>query len=88
MADQPNKKTTDRVPVLKLLIWSLVIGWLLWLFNSNPGDVYAWLGETGKAIFDWIFSLAQAVGPYILMGSMLVLPVWAFLRWRRSRKER
>ena len=65
-----------RIPVVKLVIWCLVIGFALSFFNATPEDVYAWAGETGKAIFEWFLNFGQNIGPYILMGAVLVLPIW------------
>ena len=65
-----------RIPVLKLLIWCLVIGLLLSFFNATPEGVYAWAGETGKAVFEWLWEFGENIGPYVLMGAMLVLPIW------------
>ena len=78
-----------RIPVVKLLIWCLVIGLVLAMFNATPEDVYAWAGETGKAIADWFWEFGQKVGPYILMGAMLVIPIWAISyiwRWFKTRR--
>jgi len=66
-----------RVPIFKLLIWCLVIGLMLALFNVTPEGVYSWAGETARAIFDWLWEFGQNIGPYMIMGAMLVLPVWA-----------
>lgn len=77
-----------RIPVVKLLVWCLVIGVLLAMFNITPEGVYAWAGETGKAIYEWLWSVGQSIGPYVLMGAMLVLPVWVImylLRWFKTR---
>ena len=65
-----------RIPILKLLIWCLVIGLLLSFFNATPEGVYAWAGETGKAVFEWFWDFGQKIGPFVLMGAMLVLPIW------------
>ena len=80
--------STPRIPVVKLVIWCLVIGLLLAMFNATPERVYAWAGETGQAIFEWFYGVGQSLGPYILMGAMLVLPVWGFfyiIKWFKSR---
>ena len=80
--------TAPRVPILKLVIWCLVIGLVLSLFNATPEGVYAWAGETGRAVFEWLWELGQNIGPYVLMGAMLVLPIWGLSymwRWFKSR---
>ena len=80
--------SAPRIPVLKLVIWCLVIGLALSFFNATPEDVYAWAGETGRAIFEWLMEVGQKIGPYILMGAMIVLPIWGLSyiwRWFKSR---
>lgn len=80
--------TPPRIPILKLVIWCLVIGLLLSLFNATPEGVYAWAGDTGRAISEWVWEFGQNIGPYVLMGAMLVLPLWGISylwRWFKSR---
>ena len=81
-------RNAPRIPVVKLLIWCLVIGLLLAMFNVSPESGYAWAGVTGKAIFNWLWEFGQNIGPYILMGAMLVLPIWAvFYLWNWFKKN-
>lgn len=78
-----------RVPIVKLLIWCLVIGLVLAMFNATPEDVYAWAGETGRAVAEWFWEVGQNLGPYILMGAMLVLPIWAIsYLWKWIKRAR
>ncbi|MBF0246559.1 MAG: hypothetical protein HQL36_00575 [Alphaproteobacteria bacterium] len=72
-------KAPPRIPVVKLIVWCLIIGFLLAMFNATPEGVYAWLGDTGRAIFQWLWDFGQSIGPYVLMGAMLVLPIWGVM---------
>jgi len=77
-----------RIPVLKLVIWCLVIGLVLAMFNASPEDVYAWAGETGRAIANWFWEFGKKIGPYMLMGAKLVRRNWAISylwRWFKTR---
>ena len=81
--------TPPRIPILKLLIWCLIIGLILAFFNATPEGVYAWAGETGRAVAQWFWEFGQSIGPYIVMGALLVLPIWGISylwRWFKSRK--
>jgi len=82
--------TPPRIPVVKLIIWCLVIGLILSFFNTTPEDVYAWAGETGRSIFEWLLNFGQKVGPYVVMGAILVLPIWGLSylwNWMKSKKQ-
>lgn len=77
-----------RIPVLKLVIWCLVIGIVLAMFNASPEDVYVWAGETGRAIAEWFWEFGHRIGPFMLMGAMLVLPIWGISylwKWFKTR---
>ncbi len=75
---------SPRIPVFKLIVWSLVIGLVLALFNVSPKDIYAWAGEMGGTVFTWLWTFGQTIGPYIVMGAMVVLPVWgATFLWNK-----
>jgi len=81
--------TPPRIPILKLIIWSLVIGLMLSFFKATPEGVYAWAGETGRVLFKWIWGLGQNIGPYVLLGAILVLPIWGVLYlWKWLKKSR
>jgi len=80
--------SAPRIPVLKLIIWCLVIGLLLAFFNATPEGVYAWAGETGRAVATWFWEFGQTIGPYVVMGAMLVLPIWGIMyiwKWFKTR---
>ncbi|PCI40065.1 MAG: hypothetical protein COB46_07610 [Rhodospirillaceae bacterium] len=79
-----------RIPVVKLIIWCLVIGFALSFFNTTPENVYAWAGETGKSIFEWFLSVGERIGPFVLMGAILVLPIWGISylwRWMKTKRS-
>lgn len=81
--------TPPRIPVLKLVLWCLAIGIVLSMFNATPEEVYAWAGETGRAVATWIWDFGQKIGPYALMGAMLVLPIWGISylwQWFKGRR--
>lgn len=72
--------------VVKLLVLSLVVGLLLVGLNVDPKNVlYSLLDgainlfEMGVDIFGWAFS-------YILIGAVVVIPIWlALYLWRYMR---
>lgn len=70
--------SAPRIPILKIIIWCLVIGLLLSMFNATPEGVYAWAGETGKAIFEWLWEFGQTSVPMSLWGPCWCCPFGAY----------
>lgn len=69
---------------LKLIFWSLVVGFLLKYFGKTASDIYgAALNSLAKA-FDW---LTQTGFEYILLGAAIVVPIYLFSEWRKSRRH-
>lgn len=77
-----------RVPVLKLLVISLLIGMVLAFFDTKPEELLASLGETVQSIFRVMVSLVEWMVPYILLGAVVVIPIWGImLVWRFVREK-
>lgn len=77
-----------RVPVLKLIVVSLVIGMVLAFFDAKPEELLASLGETVQSIFRVLVSLVEWMVPYILLGAVVVIPIWVImLVWRMVRDK-
>ena len=72
-----------RVPVFNLLIISLVVGLVLAFFDLRPEELLANFGEAVKSIFNFVVSIVEWVVPYILMGAVVVVPIWVIIvLWR------
>ena len=75
--------------VVKLLIVSLLVGIVLAILNIDPQNVLQSarngaeaLIEMGASVFGWAFK-------YVLIGAVVVVPVWLFLYlWRYLRGKR
>ncbi|MCK5444859.1 MAG: hypothetical protein KAI73_04500 [Rhodospirillaceae bacterium] len=77
-----------RVPVLKLIVVSLLIGMVLAFFDAKPEELLASLGETVQSIFRVLVSLVEWMVPYILLGAVVVIPIWVIiLVWRMVRDK-
>lgn len=80
-----------RVPVIKLMVVSLLVGMLLAAFDMKPEELLASLGDTVKSIFQVLVSLVEWMVPYVLLGAVVVIPIWVImLVWRyfRSKSEK
>ncbi|MDH5771829.1 MAG: DUF6460 domain-containing protein [Rhodospirillaceae bacterium] len=88
MANMDFKKY--RVPVVKLLVVSLLVGMMLAFFDMKPEELLASLGDTVKSIFQVLVSLVEWMVPYVLLGAVVVIPIWVImLVWRyfKSKSE-
>ncbi|MDH5489522.1 MAG: DUF6460 domain-containing protein [Rhodospirillaceae bacterium] len=88
MANMDFKKY--RVPVVKLLVVSLLVGMMLAFFDMKPEELLASLGDTVKSIFQVLVNLVEWMVPYVLLGAVVVIPIWVImLVWRyfKSKSE-
>jgi predicted histidine transporter YuiF (NhaC family) len=69
--------------VVKLLIWSLVVGALLAFLNIDPLDIFGWLKDGLAGIVGNLEYYATRALTYVLLGAVVVVPIWAaFYLWR------
>ncbi len=65
--------------LIKLLVASLVVGLVLSFFDIDPKNLIANFGKTIQDIFslaaDWISKAVK----YVLLGAIIVLPIWAIV---------
>ena len=73
--------------VLKLLVLSLVVGLVLHWLDLTPLDLLRDLGEHARRFFDWLRGFAGWAVDYVLVGAMVVVPIWLIMllvnRFRR-----
>lgn len=71
--------------LLKLLIASLVVGFVLSALGITPAGIVARLGGTLQGAFDTVESLFAGTLEYIVLGAVVVVPVWLVVVLLRSR---
>ncbi len=71
--------------ILKLLIASLVVGFVLSAIGITPASIVARLGGTLRGALDTVASLFTGTVEYIVLGAILVVPVWLVVVLLRSR---
>lgn len=74
--------------VVKLLIVSLIVGFVLTSLSIAPQDVLQFGIDTARKIFDWCVDMFGNAITYILIGAVVVLPIWLIiylLRFIRGR---
>ncbi|NQV22004.1 MAG: hypothetical protein HQ511_11370 [Rhodospirillales bacterium] len=77
-----------KIPVLKIVVWSLVVGLTLALLDVSPRALLASIGGTAQDIFSVFVDLFQWALEYIFLGAVVVLPIWAIVwAWRYARNK-
>lgn len=74
---------TPRKPldtIISLLMASFVVGIMLWIFGIDPVDLWTDLGGTLARIWDMAAEGLRWAGKYVLLGAIIVVPLWAVLR--------
>lgn len=75
--------------VVKLIILSLIVGLLLNWFNVSPQDLLRDIFGNIDAIAQWSVEMFGSAASYILLGAVIVVPIWAILfvlRWLKQSK--
>ncbi len=72
--------------LIKLAIGSLLLGLLLRFFSVSPRKLLEGLGDTALEIFDIIAGMLAWAVEYILIGAIVIVPIWLVLvAWRSFR---
>lgn len=66
----------NKTTVWKLIIASLVVGLLLSFFEIDPAELIRNVPETIGKILDAIWSVIEWGIKYIILGAIIVVPVW------------
>jgi Family of unknown function (DUF6460) len=72
---------------LRLIVVSFVVGIVLETFGFDPATLLAEAVRTVRQIVELGFSDMHEVGPILLTGAMVVVPVWLVLRLLDSSKR-
>ena len=65
--------------IVKLVIACFVVGLVLTAFNLDPQRVFAEAVRFAKHVANWSLSMFGSAMSYILLGAVVVLPVWLVL---------
>ncbi len=73
----------DLRTIIRLAIWSTVIGAILYWLKLSPTDVYSWFLDVFASIWGWV---ANTGFEYMLLGAAIVIP-WHFISRARRRDK-
>ena len=71
---------------IKLFLACLVVGWLLSVVGVTPERIWIMLGQTAEDVAQMGFSFVEWAIRFVLIGAVVVLPIWlALFGWRKLR---
>ncbi|WCL54647.1 DUF6460 domain-containing protein [Gimibacter soli] len=70
--------------IVKLAVWSLIVGAILYWLDLSPGDVYSWVGDKLNGLWQW--TVGNGLN-YMLLGATIVVPVYILLRLKAGLKR-
>lgn len=82
-----DRKNISRT-LLRLFFYSLIIGLALSTLNISPQSMLGAIGGTVENIFNVVVDAVEWAVPFVLIGAVVVLPIWlvmAALRFIRRR---
>lgn len=62
--------------ILKLIFFSLVVGMLMSFFGISPLQLIENFGETIRDVFHFVTRVIEWGAKYVLLGAVIVVPVW------------
>ena len=65
-----------RETLIKVMLASFVVGVLLAFFNIEPRELLENFGETIQSIFEIVTRIVEWAVKYILLGGVVVVPIW------------
>ncbi len=72
--------------IVKLAVGSLLLGMVLSFFSVSPRKLLEGLGGTALEIFDIIAGMLEWAVQYVLIGAVVIVPIWLVLfAWRKFR---
>lgn len=66
--------------LVRLALICLLVGLVLSLFGITPRNFFQTIDDLARRIYDLGFGAVEWLLEYMLLGAMLVIPVWLILR--------
>ncbi|MBT6096729.1 MAG: hypothetical protein HOH04_17725 [Rhodospirillaceae bacterium] len=65
-----------RDTLIKIVLFSFVIGLLLSFFDIDPAQLLKNFGATAEKIFEIVADIIEWGVKYVLLGAVVVVPIW------------
>lgn len=69
--------------IIKLAVYSFLVGLFLYWMAWSPGDVYGWVANKIAALWGWLVGTGLQ---YVLLGATIVVPVYFLMQFRNRRR--
>lgn len=80
-----NSRGSTAATIVQLLVWSIVVGVVLSALGITPFNLFERLGLIARRISDLGFGAFHWAAQYVLLGAVIVVPVWLVMRLLRGR---
>lgn len=65
-----------RDTIIKIVLFSFIVGLLLSFFDINPAQLLRNFGATVEKIFKIVADVIEWGVKYVLLGAVVVVPIW------------
>ncbi len=82
------KKTNISRTLIRLIFYSLVLGLVLSAVDVSPESLLGAIGGTAENIFLVVVDAVEWSVPFVLIGAVVVIPIWLIMSaWRFIRRR-
>ncbi len=79
-----SKNIIDGGTIVKLAVWSLIVGFILFSMDVSPADFYGWLINKLAGMWEWAMEFGLQ---YMLVGASIVVPIFIFMVLKNRSKS-
>jgi hypothetical protein len=90
MADDGLRRFLGGSPLavlIKLALLSILVGFVLTVLGLDPRNILWSIEELIRSIFNLGFEAFEWLWRYLLLGAVIVVPIWLIMRLVQSRKR-
>ncbi len=90
MADEGLRRFLGGSPlavIVKLALLSILVGFVLTVIGLDPRNIVASIIDLIRSIFNLGFEAFDWLWRYLLLGAVIVVPIWLIARLLQSRRK-
>jgi hypothetical protein len=90
MADEGLRRFLGGSPltvIIKLALLSILVGFVLYVFGLDPYDIVDSIRRLIQALYDLGFGAFERLWRFLLLGAIIVVPIWLIARLVQSSKR-
>jgi hypothetical protein len=74
--------------IFRLVLLSILVGVILEVLGLEPWNIFESLQRLARRVWDMGFDAVRWLGRYLLIGAIVVVPIWLILRIVRAPRGR